>query len=344
MSVARPLSALVVLLVALAPAAQAYAQPVFYFLKDAPGPQDEIPDVPSPIPLPVALPTLAVDPGVMDPYDPKAPNAPNGTTGTERLVPVGTDLIVPVQFVTPADHAHPDRLKGPIFIGLWTGKSSTYQANLTVTLYEVPASGEPVALANASASLDFNESSVPEPTTFIPPDTSDPQAILFYEVAQVLPLVLRPPMLFILGPVDVPFGEDSSFALGFRLTQGSSPVPLPAGAFGSIRLRRRARPPPPPARPAAPAAARARWEAARSQATTRTRRASPCPSACWRCWPWPPWRPAAARSSHDATQWSHRANADRPSEERWKPGRRQSFRVSRVSRFVPAAVGDARRH
>jgi hypothetical protein len=235
MSVARPLSALVVLLVALAPAAQAYAQPVFYFLKDAPGPQDEIPDVPSPIPLPVALPTLAVDPGVMDPYDPKAPNAPNGTTGTERLVPVGTDLIVPVQFVTPADHAHPDRLKGPIFIGLWTGKSSTYQANLTVTLYEVPASGEPIALANASASLDFNESSVPEPTTFIPPDTSDPQAILFYEVAQVLPLVLRPPMLFILGPVDVPFGEDSSFALGFRLTQGSSPVPLPAGAFGSIQ-------------------------------------------------------------------------------------------------------------
>lgn len=235
MSVARPLSALVVLLVALAPAAQAYAQPVFYFLKDAPGPQDELPDVPSPIPLPVAVPTLAVDAGVMDPYDPKAPNAPNGTTGTERLVPVGTDLLVPVQFVTPADHAHPDRLKGPIFIGLWTGKSSTYQANLTVTLYEVPASGEPIAIANASASLDFNESSVPEPTTFIPPNTSDPQAILFYEVAQVLPLVLRPPMLFILGPVDVPFGEDSSFALGFRLTQGSSPAPLPAGAFGSIQ-------------------------------------------------------------------------------------------------------------
>ena len=234
MSVARLLPFLAVAALVAVPAAQAYAQPVFYFLKDAPGPQDQVPEVPSPIPLPVGVPTLDVNPGILDPYDPKAPNAPNGTTGKERLVPAGQELVLPIQFVTPADHTHPDRIKGPIFVGLWTGKSGTYQANMTATLYEIPPEGDPVALANASVNLDFNQSTAPDPTTFLPQNTTDPQTILFYEVAQVLPLVLHPPALFVLGPFDVPFNNASSFAIGFALTQGSSPLPLPAGAFGSI--------------------------------------------------------------------------------------------------------------
>ena len=234
MSVARILTLLAVALVAAAPAAQAYAQPVFYFLKDAPGPQDQIPAVPSPIPLPISIPTLDANAGIMDPYDPKMPNAPNATTGKERLIVNGQDLVLPIQFVTPAGHAHPDRLKGPIFVGLWTGESATYMANMTATLYEIPAGGTPIVLAEASVNLDFNQSDVPDPTTLIPENQTDPQAIVFYEVAQVLPLILHPPALFVLGPIDVPFGNESSFAIGFRLTQGSSPVPLPAGAFGSI--------------------------------------------------------------------------------------------------------------
>lgn len=234
MSVARLLPVLAVALLMGAPAAQAYAQPVFYFLKDAAGPQDELPDVPLPIPLPVSTPTPDLFPGVLDPYNPKAPNAPNGTTGKERLVVVGQDLVLPVQFVTPANHTHPDRIKGPIFVGLWAGKSGTYQANLTATLYEMPPEGDPIALANASINLDFNQSTAPDPMAFIPQNTTDPQAILFYEVGQVLPLIYHPPALFVLGPVDLPFSNTSAFAIGFSLTQGSSPVPLPAGAFASI--------------------------------------------------------------------------------------------------------------
>ncbi|HUR26278.1 MAG TPA: hypothetical protein VM327_09730 [Candidatus Thermoplasmatota archaeon] len=231
---ARLLPFLAVAALVAAPAAQAYSQPVFYFLKDAAGPQDQIPDVPSPIPLPIGVPTLDVNPGILDPYDPKAPNAPNGTTGKERLVPAGQELLLPIQFLTPADHTHPDRIKGPIFVGLWTGKSGTYQANMTATLYEIPVDGDPIALANASVDLDFNQSTAPDPTKFLPQNTTDPQTILFYEVAQVLPLVLHPPSLFVLGPLDVPFSNESSFAIGFALTQGSSPVPLPAGAFGTV--------------------------------------------------------------------------------------------------------------
>jgi len=235
MSVARPLALLAFALLALAPAAQAYAQPVFYFLKDAPGPQDQVPDVPSPIPLPVSTPTLDANAGILDPYNPTAPNAPNGTTGKERLVIAGQELVLPVQFVTPANHTHADRLKGPIFVGLWTGESATYQANLTATLYVIPPGGEPSALANASLNLDFNQSNVPDPTMFVPQNTTDPQTILFYEVGQVLPLIMHPPALFQLGPLDVQVENGSAFAIGFALTQGSSPAPVPAGAFASIQ-------------------------------------------------------------------------------------------------------------
>lgn len=235
MSVARPLALLVLALLASAPAAQAYAQPVFYFLKDAPGPQDQVPDVPSPVPLPVSTPTPDVNPGILDPYTPKTPNAPNGTTGKERLIVAGQDLVLPVQFVTPDNHTHPDRLKGPIFVGLWTGESATYQANLTVTLYVIPPEGAPVALANASLNLDFNQSNAPDPMAFVPQNTSDPQAIVFHEVAQVLPLIMHPPALFQLGPLDITVANGSAFAIGFALSQGSSPVPVPAGAFASIQ-------------------------------------------------------------------------------------------------------------
>jgi hypothetical protein len=242
MSVSRILAVLALALLVAAPVGQAYAKPVFYFLKDAPGPQDEIPDVPSPLPLPISTPTLDVMPGVLDPYDPKAPNAPTGNTTKERLVFVGQDLVLPVQFVTPEGHAHPDRIKGPIFVGLWTGQSTTYQGNLTATLYEIPAGADPIALANASLNMDFNQSNAPDPMAFIPQNQTDPQAIVFYELAQVLPLLYRAPALFVLGPVDVAFGNDSAFAIGFSLTQGSSPTPLAAGAYASIKYDGAAQP------------------------------------------------------------------------------------------------------
>jgi hypothetical protein len=235
MSVARALPLLAVTLLLTATAASAYVQPAFYFLKDAPGSvNSQVPPVPSPVPLPLAVPTIDVNAGLLDPYNPKAPNAPNGTTAKSREVPAGTELVLPIQFVTPGNHSHPDRIKGPLLVGLWTGEAVTYQANLTATLYEVPASGTPVALAEASLSLDFNQSDAPDPTVFVPPNSTDPQAIAFYEVAQLYPMLLHAPALFILGPLDIPFASDSAFAIGFRLTQGSSPAPLPAGASATI--------------------------------------------------------------------------------------------------------------
>src|ERR1041385_4676716 len=235
MSVARALPLLAVTLLVAATAADAFAQPAFYFLKDAPGSvNDQVPPVPSPLPLPVAVPTIDPNAGVLDPYNPRAPNAPNGTTAKSREVPAQSETLLPIQFVTPQNHTHPDRIKGPLLIGLWTGAALTYQANLTATLYEVPAGGTPVALAEASVDLDFNQSNAPDPTGFIPPNSTHPAAIAYYELAQVYPMLLHPPAVFILGPLDIAFGNGSAFALGFRLTQGSSPAPLPAGASATL--------------------------------------------------------------------------------------------------------------
>lgn len=232
---ARPLALLAVALLAAVPAADAYVQPAFYFLKDAPGSvNSQVPNVPSPLPLPVAIPTVDPNAGILDLYTPQAPNAPNGTTAKSRMVPAATETVLPIQFVTTDNHTHPDRIKGPLLVGLWTGTSMTYQANLTATLYEIPVEGTPLAIAEASLSLDFNQSNAPDPTAFIPPSSTDPTAIVFYELAQVYPMMLHPPALFILGPIDIPFNPDSAFAIGFRLTQGSSPVPLPAGASATI--------------------------------------------------------------------------------------------------------------
>jgi hypothetical protein len=234
MSVARPLALVLALLLAV-PAATAYVQPVFYFLKDRPSPTDGVvPALPIPPIVPIPIPTVDPNAGILDPYTQSAHNAPNSTTAKLRMVTPGTDLAIPIQFVTPAGVEHPTRIKGPLFVGLWLGESSVAHGNLTATLYEIPASGMAVPLANASVALDANASKLPGPTTLIPANTTDPQAIAFYELGQVLPVLLHPPAIFILGPIDVPFAQDSSFAIGFRLTQGSSPAPLPTGAFASI--------------------------------------------------------------------------------------------------------------
>src|ERR1044072_2221262 len=114
MSVARALPLLAVTLLVAATAADAFAQPAFYFLKDAPGSvNDQVPPVPSPLPLPVAAPTLEPNAGVLDPHTPRAPTAPSGRPARSRGVPAQSDPLLPIQFVTPQNHPHPDRIKGP---------------------------------------------------------------------------------------------------------------------------------------------------------------------------------------------------------------------------------------
>lgn len=239
------LTAFTLVLGLLAPAAAGYPQPVFYFLKSG-CPVDEVenmclvpelgplpnPGLPPPVPpLPtVGVPQLSVADGIMDPYTPLKPNAPNSTEPDIKVIYPASEQLVPIRFLAPDNHTHPNRIKGPFILGVWTGESPAPYANLTATLYEVPVEGSPIALANATVAIDLNASKAPDPTALIPPNSTDPSAILFYELAQVLPLVLQPPLLFILGPVDIQFANTSSLAVGFALEGGSSPVGEPVGA------------------------------------------------------------------------------------------------------------------
>lgn len=238
----------------LAPAAAGYPQPTFYFLKSgcavdevegqcvapevpipAIPPPPSVPPVPPVAPPVVGQPQVVFADGVLSPYDYFHPNAPNSTEPDVKPVYPLSETTVPVRFLTPTNYTHPDRLKGSFLVGLWTGESPATNANLTTTLYEVKADGTTTALATASVAIDLNASKAPDPNALLPPNSTDPMVIAYYELAQVVPLVLQPPLLFLLGPVDVPFDNSSSFALGFHLDPGSSPVPAPLGA-ASIRF------------------------------------------------------------------------------------------------------------
>lgn len=241
-----PLAAALALVVALlVPAAGALPQPTFYFLKTGcPVPEVEgqcvavdvtvpaLPPLPPPLPgVPtVGQPQVVLADGVLAPYDFLNPNPPNSTEPDVKPVYPLSSSTVPVRFVAPADAPHPDRIKGPFLVGLWVGESPALNANLTTTLYELKADGSKIALANASVAIDLNASKAPNPTNLVPPNSTDPMAIAYYELAQVLPVVLQPPLLFLLGPVDIAFDNTSMFAMEFHLDPGSSPGPLPLGA------------------------------------------------------------------------------------------------------------------
>lgn len=237
------------------PATSAYAQPAWYFLKsDCPvdrvngqclAPEADVPDVPpSPVPLPVTPPPVGQPKvifadGILDPYDFLHPNPPNSTEPDLKPVYTLSESVAPARFLTPANLTHPERLKGYFFVGVYTGESAVPNGNLTATIYEVKADGTETALLNATAAIDLNTSKAPEPTALVPPpsmlppNSTDPEtvalSVTYYELAQALPLVLTPPNVFLLGPVDLNVSNTSRIAIGFHLAQGSSMSPEPPG-------------------------------------------------------------------------------------------------------------------
>lgn len=241
-----PLATLVAFLVTLlAPAAAGYAQPAFYFLKSG-CPIDEVegvcyaPDVtvppvpPLPPPAPpvpvVGQPQVVVADGILEAYDYANPNFPNSTEPDVKLVYPASETGRPVRFLTPDNHSHPDRLKGYFLVGVYIGESPAPQANLTTTLYEIKLDGTEIPLVNASVAIDLNASAAPDPMSLVPPNTTDPMAIVLYEIGQAYPMIYQAPMYILLGPVDMAFDNTSSFGIGFRLDQGSSPLTDPPGA------------------------------------------------------------------------------------------------------------------
>lgn len=166
---------------------------------------------------------------------------PNATQPSVRVVPVGATTALPVRFLM-GQVEHPPRLVGPVYVAVWLGPSPVAAGNLTVTLVAVKGT-DVRPLANASLALDANASKLPEPTAMAPPTPevppSDPQGyasyLAFFVLAKVVPAVQPPPRLMLLGVLDEEIASDERLALEFSITQGSSPLPIPAGGFGSIQ-------------------------------------------------------------------------------------------------------------
>lgn len=192
-----------------APTVAAGPQPALYFMRDdtqgaaAPG-------------------VLAVEP-------------PESQEPSVRPVPAATDAVVPVQFVAIDSAERPRGIRGPLFMGLWTDASATIDANLSATLYE-SVGGQLTPLSSTSINLKANASKAPNATSLVPPNPSDPQGSVLYEVAQVTPMVITPASLLFLGQVDLTLAEGSELLVGFRLINASgAAAPVPQGAFATLR-------------------------------------------------------------------------------------------------------------
>ncbi len=192
----------------LAPFTEARPAPALYFLKDGETP--------------------LLDDGILN------ATLPDGNATKTRIIPVGSEDFAPVRFVTEAGEAHPTLLRGPLFVGLWTGESVMLHGNLTATFY-LMSGQEAKPIGNASIMLDADTEQAPDPAALIPPDPTDPEGAVFHIAAQILPMILKPPTLLAMGIVDMEVPEDAHIAVGFRIDPGSSPGPTPVGGFAQIQ-------------------------------------------------------------------------------------------------------------
>lgn len=160
---------------------------------------------------------------------------PDGLEPSNRPVLVGTAEL-PSQVFQGVGEAHPGRLLGPIFVGLWTGPSVVLDGNITTVLYSVAPDGTLAVLASDSISLDLNTSQTPDPLSFVPPDPTDPEAAAGYIASRVLATLLQPPQLLQLGFTDIEVPLDHEIAVGFYLEAAAgSSLPVPVGAAATIQ-------------------------------------------------------------------------------------------------------------
>lgn len=286
---------LAALALACLPVAVAIPKPAIYFLGDSP--QGVVND---------GL-LLAPSPGLV----------PNTTSPQLRpILPVvngplpGVGTLHPVRFVTPLGMEHPERIKGFLYVGLWTGASPMLHGNLSAQVSELKADGKVVPLGNASVAIDANTSKLPAPTALVPPnptpDPADPQgwvtSVAFYEAVQALPVVLQPPTLMKLGLIDVQVNATSQIAVDFSLlpepggaAQGAPAAPLPVGAGATVQYNytldpsfayipwyapdpvptKGPTPPPPVTRPVTPSSPHPTGQPATSPAPTSSAHKSP---------------------------------------------------------------------
>ncbi len=226
-----------------APAAQAGSQPVYLFLRDAALPS--APNVPPCMPRPSGTPTGdgELTEQAPCPLDLVAPQ--NNSAPQSRVVPTAAHQVHPTQFIMLNQSLNTGHIYGPIIILLYVPESpAVLSGNLSVQLVALPstyavtdvgATGD--VLAGATIDLAYHNTTMPEPTTLVPPDPTNATAAAAYLAGQLLVYGLtelsKAQYIMFLDDdvkdniVNKLISQDAKLALRFSLLASTTPAPVP---------------------------------------------------------------------------------------------------------------------
>lgn len=145
--------------------------------------------------------------------------APSKNESSQRIVTAGIDG-PSVWFSTPVQQG---RLAGPAFLGLWTMANPAVLGDIEASLW-LEADGNRTLLSSAALDAAIDPSQLPEPTSLVPPDPTDPEGAAYHVAAQLLPLLMSPPMVFDLGMIDAEAPANASLLLGLQMV--GDPLPI----------------------------------------------------------------------------------------------------------------------
>lgn len=145
--------------------------------------------------------------------------APSKNESSQRIVTAGIDG-PSVWFSTPVQQG---RLAGPAFLGLWTMANPVVLGDIEASLW-LEADGNRTLLSSAALDAAIDPSQLPEPTSLVPPDPTDPEGAAYHVAAQLLPLLMSPPMVFDLGMIDAEAPANASLLLGLQMV--GDPLPI----------------------------------------------------------------------------------------------------------------------
>lgn len=251
---ATALAAVALALLVVAPAASALPKPAIYFFRDAEFP-DGTPAMPAVSGIPFAPGQLVtLTPPGLPPLNQSDPaSLPSTAMQTQapqtRMILPGQEMVIPVMFNSNAS-ANTGRIYGPIITLLFLPKSPTVQhGNVTAQLVVVPKGASPTAvppagevIASTTFSMDAGNTTafLPNATSMVPPDPTDPQGALAYAQGQLLAygittLASSYKVAFLLNEtksfiIDKTVDAESTVQMRLSLAPGSSPLLVPVAA------------------------------------------------------------------------------------------------------------------
>ncbi len=154
-------------------------------------------------------------------------------TGNESanavLVPLGE---VPGATFIALESPNATHILGRVLVGLWMDPGIA-QGAVEARILVVDPAGAITEISRSALPVSTDPNALPEPTTLLPPDPTDPQAAVYHMAAKLLPLLNRPPMLLDLGILNVEVPEGAIASIELRLIADNT-TEMPAAGLARI--------------------------------------------------------------------------------------------------------------